>query len=79
MVKKQNNTLRGEALKDKVLETALNLFSEKGYFNTSIHDICRSAGVSIGAIYHHFENKEALAKSLSFTFVGNILYCISVC
>lgn len=57
-------TLRGEALKLKVLDTALELFSERGYFNTSIHDIRREAGVSIGAIYHHFQNKETLAKSL---------------
>jgi len=64
MPKKQKNTLRGEALRNKVLETALELFSQHGYFNTSIHDIRGSAGVSIGAIYHHFENKEALAKSL---------------
>lgn len=56
--------LRGEALKKRVLDTALELFSEHGYFNTSIHDIRRAAEVSTGAIYHHFENKEALAKSL---------------
>lgn len=55
---------RGEALKEQVLNTALRLFSEHGYFNTSIHDIRRAAGVSTGAIYHHFENKEHLAKSL---------------
>ena len=60
----QKNTLRGEALREKVLETALQLFSERGYFNTSIHDIRKAAGVSTGAIYHHFQNKEALAKSL---------------
>jgi len=51
-------------MRNKILDTALKLFSERGYFNTSIHDIRRAAGVSIGAIYHHFENKEALAKSL---------------
>lgn len=56
--------LRGAALRDQVLETALELFSEHGYFNTSIHDIRRAAGVSIGAIYHHFGNKESLAKAL---------------
>ncbi len=57
-------TPRGEELHAVVLETALRLFSRHGYFNTSIHDIRREAGVSIGAIYHHFANKESLAKSL---------------
>jgi len=56
--------LRGNELRDQVLETALDLFTKHGYFNTSIHDIRRAAGVSTGAIYHHFHNKETLAKSL---------------
>ena len=61
---KAKNSLRGEELRENILLTALKLFSEKGYFNTSVHDIRKAAGVSVGAIYHHFENKEALAKSL---------------
>ncbi|WP_019624516.1 TetR/AcrR family transcriptional regulator [Thioalkalivibrio thiocyanoxidans] len=59
-----NKKLRGEGLRQRVLETALGLFSTRGYFNTSIHDIRREADVSIGSIYHHFGNKEALAKAL---------------
>ena len=47
-----------------ILATALGLFTERGYFNTSVHDIQRQAGVSIGSIYHHFKNKEAIAKAL---------------
>jgi len=61
--------LRGEELRENILDTALELFSERGYFNTSIHDIRRTAGVSTGAIYHHFQNKEALAKSLYMTLL----------
>lgn len=57
-------SLRGEALRNRVLDTSLELFSAHGYFNTSIHDIQRDAGVSIGAIYHHFKNKESLARAL---------------
>ncbi len=56
--------LRGTDLRDEVLRTALRLFSQRGYFNTSIHDIRREAGVSIGAIYHHFGTKEKLARAL---------------
>ncbi len=57
-------SLRGDELRDQILSTALQMFADKGYFNTSIHDIRKEAGVSTGAIYHHFKNKEALAKSL---------------
>lgn len=47
-----------------VLTTALELFTREGYFNTSVHDIQRRANVSIGFIYHHFSNKEGIAKAL---------------
>lgn len=47
-----------------ILQAALRLFTERGYFNTSIHDIRREADVSIGAIYHYFANKELIAKAL---------------
>ena len=48
----------------RVLDTALELFTDAGYFNTSVHDIQRAADVSIGSIYHHFGNKEGIAKAL---------------
>lgn len=50
--------------REMILTIALQLFAERGYFNTSVHDIQRHAKVSIGSIYHHFENKEAIAKAL---------------
>ncbi len=64
MTKQPPTRPRGEAMRRHILETALRLFSGAGYFNTSIHDIRREAGVSIGAIYHHFGNKELLARAL---------------
>jgi AcrR family transcriptional regulator len=54
--------------KEQILTVALRLFSEHGYFNTSVHDIQKQAKVSIGSIYHHFGNKEAIAKTL-FTHI----------
>lgn len=47
-----------------VLDSALTLFTERGYFSTSVHDIGRAAGVSIGSIYHHFGDKEGIAGAL---------------
>ncbi len=51
-------------VQQKVLAVALHLFTSKGYFNTSVHDIARAAKVSIGSIYHHFKDKEGIAKAL---------------
>lgn len=50
--------------RSQIIDTALQLFSERGYFNTSVHDIKKSAGISIGSIYHHFPSKEAIARAL---------------
>ena len=50
--------------KDKVLATALRLFTSKGYFNTSMRDITRESEVSIGSIYHYFKDKEGVAVAL---------------
>lgn len=48
----------------KVLTAALDLFVEKGYHNVSIHDVQKTAGVSIGSIYNHFGGKEGVAQAL---------------
>ena len=42
----------------KILDTAMDLFIEKGYEQTSILDIVEKMGVSRGAFYHHFKSKE---------------------
>jgi AcrR family transcriptional regulator len=48
----------------QILTATLSLFTRKGYFNTSVHDIARESGVSIGSIYHHFKDKEGVASTL---------------
>lgn len=50
--------------RDKVLQTALRLFMEKGYFATSMRDITRESGVSTGSVYHYFKDKEGVAAAL---------------
>ena len=53
-----------EQTRELILATALRLFVERGFFATSVHDIRRAAGLSIGSIYHHFPSKEAVARAL---------------
>lgn len=50
--------------RELILDTALRLFTDRGYFNTSVRDIHKEANVSTGSIYHHFGTKEAIAKAL---------------
>lgn len=46
--------------REELLRVAADLFSEKGFYGTSIRDIARKLGVSVSVIYHHFQNKEGL-------------------
>ena len=59
-----------------VLDAALKLFTDRGYFATSVHDISRTAGVSVGSIYHHFGDKEGLARALYTTLTARMLQLI---
>lgn len=45
----------------RILDAALALFREQGYTSTTVDDLCRTAGVTKGAFFHHFESKEAAA------------------
>ena len=50
--------------KERLLLSAKRLFSEKGYYGTSVEEIVRSAGLSKGAFYFHFKSKEEVFKEL---------------
>ncbi len=52
-----NNT---PALKEKIIEESLKLFSVKGYMSTSTMDIIQAAGTSKGGFYNYFGSKEQL-------------------
>lgn len=55
---------RNEDSRQQVLDAVLVLFRERGYFATSIQDISRESAVSVGSIYHHFGDKEGIARAL---------------
>ena len=53
-----------QAVRDRVLRAAETLFSEKGYYDTSMDEIVVESGLSKGAIYGHFKSKEDLFVAL---------------
>jgi len=55
---------RAEETREKLLNTAQLLFSQNGYNATGVAEICASAGVSKGAFYHHFSNKQGIFLAL---------------
>jgi AcrR family transcriptional regulator len=50
--------------KEKLIKTAIELFSARGFRGTSIRDIAQAMGMSISNIYHYFGNKEGLLLAI---------------
>ncbi|HWL11575.1 MAG TPA: helix-turn-helix domain-containing protein, partial [Ureibacillus sp.] len=48
------------SLKERIIETALELFQHKGYHGVSVDEIVDIAGTSKGGFYHKFKSKDAL-------------------
>src|SRR5690348_1397915 len=51
---------RSRRKRDALLQSALALFAERGYEQTSIEDIARQAGVAVGGFYQHFTSKRQI-------------------
>lgn len=59
-----SRTAKAERTRQHILETALRLFTEKGYEETTMRDIAAEADCSIGLAYRYFDKKESLVLEL---------------
>ena len=50
--------------KEKILQTALTLFAEKGYHGVKTYDIAHTADIHHALIFHHFKTKENLWQAV---------------
>jgi AcrR family transcriptional regulator len=55
-----------------LLDAARALFGERGYRGTRTEEIVRRAGVTRGALYHHFEGKEDLFRAVYEELAGEV-------
>lgn len=63
---------RSEETRTKIMESAIKMFSNRGYNKASVDDICTEAGISKGAFYHHFKSKQALFLALLDSWLQTI-------
>jgi AcrR family transcriptional regulator len=56
-------TNKGEQTRALILETALEIFRERGYEETTMRALAERAGVSLGNAYHYFRSKEQLIQA----------------
>lgn len=57
-------TAEGAAAKRRLYETAIGLMARKGYESTTLRDVAKEAGVSVGLLYRYFPSKRAVIVAL---------------
>jgi TetR/AcrR family transcriptional repressor of nem operon len=60
----------------RLLDAALTVIRSKGFSATSVDELCRTAGVTKGAFFHHFRSKEELgvAAAAHFAAIADLLF-----
>jgi AcrR family transcriptional regulator len=61
---KDRRVAQGDATRAALIGAARQLFGEHGYSETSIDEVVARAGVTKGAVYHHFQGKEGLFRAV---------------
>jgi AcrR family transcriptional regulator len=56
--------VRLQARKDQILQSALACFARKGVHPTTMRDICKEAGLSLGGVYAHFKGKQEIVEEV---------------
>ncbi|PKR78740.1 TetR family transcriptional regulator [Halalkalibacillus sediminis] len=60
-------------LKEKIIQSSLVLFSEKGFHGVSVKDLVESCNTSKGGFYHHFTSKDELLYVIHDLFITYVL------
>jgi AcrR family transcriptional regulator len=55
---------KAEATRRGLIEAGRKLFGKKGYAATSVDEVVKAAGVTKGALYHHFKDKDDLFRAV---------------
>lgn len=68
----ENDRIR-RATAEHILQTALSLFCEKGYYATSIEELAKQAQISKGLLYHYFKSKAEVLAALVDMRINEVL------
>lgn len=70
--RKRTQAERSEATRSALLAAARGLFAERGYADVGTEQIVRAAGVTRGALYHHFDGKRELLRAVYEQLEGEL-------
>jgi len=71
--KKRTRTNNPADTRSRILDAGAQLFHHKGYGDTSMHDIMNAAGVTSGALHHHYRTKKDLGLAVIRERVARIV------
>ncbi len=71
-------TLKSRETMHRLCGKGLEIFNEKGYYNTSLDDILKQLSLSKGAFYHHFKSKEDYFISIVQNLIVQKVYALLV-
>lgn len=60
-------------MKEKIIETSIELFDQKGFKETSVQEIVEAMGVTKGAFYYYYKSKEELLKDICISYIEDLL------
>jgi TetR/AcrR family transcriptional regulator, cholesterol catabolism regulator len=63
--------------KEQILQTAANMFKNKGYASTSMRDIAGELGIEAASLYHHIQSKEEILELICFTMADKLIGAIA--
>ena len=55
------------------MQTAAELFAQKGFHATTVREIADAAGILSGSLYHHFDSKESIGDEILSSFINDVL------
>jgi AcrR family transcriptional regulator len=57
-----------EVAKERIIKAAFNIFTKKGYHESTMDDIAKEVGVSKGALYQYFKNRKEILNEIVLSF-----------